>query len=211
MKTNLKKETLATAILFTFYAAYYFISRLYSWTGVPLFVHHPIKGAIIGSTVNIVLDLCIAFLFFAIWTNRNKLPQTDKSWRSYAFIVVCTLAYKLIYQMQMILSYPLHCSNIFIYTLWICPFLQATALWIYYAQIKTKEDNMVYSLNKTRSWLILSIAILLLTCAVVSLILMIIWYNNPTEWLVRWYWRIPMIITALSEILLILFLTLKNK
>ena len=62
-----------------------------------------------------------------------------------------------------------------------------------------------------RATLLFYAAVLLIIGVVVEIILCVLWYNDATIWYDRWHTRIPAIITAVSEILLVLFLIIKNK
>ena len=101
-------------------------------------------------------------------------------------------------------------SDIFSYTLWIIPIIYAIAIWMFYRQTRSTGSE-TYCLSNTRAALLFSAAVLLIIGVVVGIILYVLWHNDATIWYDRWHTRIPAIITAVSEILLVLFFTLKNK
>ena len=154
--------------------------------------------------------MCIAIFLLGVWTNRYQLPARTKQWNHMRNILVLSLGYLLIFQIQFICSYPMSISDIFMYTLWIIPVVYASAIWMFYRQTKNSEAE-TYCLSNMRATLLFYAAVLLIIGVVVEIILCVLWYNDATIWYDRWHTRIPAIITAVSEILLVLFLIIKNK
>ena len=208
MKIDLQKTTLSTAVLVTFYAIFRIVQKCCMWSGIHFWLHHPIRGHIVGRGIDMLFDLCIAVLLLAIWANRNQMPKLSDKWKHVRNILVFALGYLLIFQIQITCHYPLWCSRIFFYTLWLIPIVYVAALWMFYVQTKTAET---YALSNPREALVLWTAILLLVSVAVGIVLVVLWYDNTTEWLDRWHWRIPLIISAIAKLLFILFLTIKNK
>ena len=208
MKIDLQKTTLTTAVLTTIYAAFRIVQKCCWWSGIHFWLHHPIRGHIVGHGIDMLFDLCVAFFLLALWLNRNQLPAPADKWKHMRNLLVVALVYLLIFQIQITCHYSLWCSGIFFYTLWLIPVVYVAALWMFYRQTKTAEK---YSLSKSRAALVLWTAILLLVSVVVGIVLVVLWYENTTEWLDKWHWRVPLIISAIAKLLFILFLTVKNK
>lgn len=203
MKTNLKITTLSTAILVTLYAVWCIVRKCCVWSGVHFWMLHPIRDHIVGQGIDWLIDLCIAIFLGVLWTNRNRVPRPHAKWKSMRYLLVFSLGYLLIFQIQMICHYPMWCSRIFIYTLWLLPMVYAVALWMFCGQIGTAET---YSLSKSRASFLLLSAVLLATSVLLGFVLITLWYYNATEWSDRWHWRIPLIISVAGKIALIFFL-----
>lgn len=208
MKIDLSKTTLVTVVIATVYAVCRIVQKCCWWAGVHFWLNHPIRGHIAGHGIDMIFNLCIAIFLWTLWQNRNQLPTPADKWKHIRNLLVFALGYLLIFQIQMISHYPLWCLRIFFYTLWALPVVYVAALWMFYGQVNNAET---YTLSKSRAALVLWTAILLLASVAVGIILVILWYTNTTEWLDRWHWRIPMIISAIAKLFFIFFLNVKNK
>ena len=178
MKINLQKTTLTTFVLATIYAVFRIVQKCCWWSGIHFWLHHPIRGHIIGHGIDMLLDLCIAIFLLALWANRNQLPVLTEKWKPMRNLLVFSLGYLLIFQIQMICNYPLWCSRIFYYTLWLIPVVYVAALWMLHRQTKNAET---YTLSKSRATLVLWTAFLLIAGVVVGMVLVVLWYNNTTK------------------------------
>lgn len=211
MKIDLRKSTLSAAIVLSLYAAYRVVTKCLSWAGIHLFAQHPVRGEYVGELIEAGMLFFVALFFFAVWTNRNKLPKLNNKWKSIRLLITLTIVYEFIMQLQMICTYPVSISHIFYNTVWLCPVIFAVVLWLYYVPVKALPAQSGYRvLRHYQSTLILCVVILLILSVIASIILYGIWYNIDAEWLYRWHWRIPLMIKAVGEILFILFLTIKN-
>jgi len=211
MKLDLQKYTLFTAIFVTIYVLFRVVRKCYAWAGIYLWLDHPIRAQLVGLGTELLFYAVIALFFLAIWANRNCLPKPDSQWTPTRYIMAFSLIYLLIFQAQMICSYPISYSRVFYYTLWIISVIYVEAIWMFYKQTKSLQTGNTYSLSKTRASLVLWTAFLLLASVLVGIVFAVLWWSIDAEWIHRWHWRIPTMITAVSEILLILFLTVKNK
>ena len=208
MKIDLRKSTLSTAVIISLYAIFRIVRQCCLWSGIHFWLHHPIRGHMVGHGIDLLMDVCIAIFLLAVLVNRNRLPELSGRWKVMRNILVFSLGYLMIFQMQMICNYPLWCSRIFYHTLWLIPIVYVGAIWLFAKQSQTTET---YTLSPTRASLVLWTAILLMAGVFVGMVLMALWYMNTTEWLDKWHWRIPLLIKVISELIFILFLTFKNK
>lgn len=208
MKLTLKNSTLSAAIVLSLYAVYRVVIECLSWAGIHLFANHPVRGEFVGELIGIVMLLFVALFFFALWANRDKLPVLNEKWKGFRLLLSCAIAYQLIMHLQMICTYPVSISFIFYNTVWLCPIVFAVVIWLYYEPVKALSSQSGYHVfSNYQAYLVLGIAILLITSIIASIILYGIWYNIDTEWLYRWHWRIPLIFKVAAELGMILSFT----